>query len=219
MDFPITKVENVEGAVKQADSQLKTYTSLEQLGLDKGTVTWGSLKDAMPNNSILLLLTNNVQSPKLDLPKSNNVRLHIVNYDKVLIINACPVDAFELFWAKVTSGGHQGWVEMAQNGKLSMPYTGASGISVSVNSLTGNGYTAPNDGWVVVACTSKANNNASWVRLYNSARQALSVSQSAYNGETARLLMPVAKGGVIKLSKGDNITVDQAYFYPAQSEV
>lgn len=219
----ITYADNGDTARTNLNLRLQTFTSLEQLGLDD-TATPEQIAKALPENSEISFYAINAMKPTLGHPVNGSCRIEkrsTASYSTVnfFLYAQRTVDMHYAVYSTYNNSGFSGWHKFAINGALSMPYTGAGGITISVSALTGDGYTAPNDGWVAVACTSKATANASWARIYNSSRQALSVSQSMYNGETGRLLFPVAKGGVVKMSKGENITIDQAYFYPAQSEV
>ena len=132
------------------DSNVKTFTSLEQLGLDNNT-TIKNIAFALPQGSLLCLVANVVDFPNMALPS-------IVNSGMLTVINNNPYGNYVQFlWQQddgiLWSGSFSGykpdaftWYKLATNGALSMPSSGR--YTYPQLSNVGDTFIAPCDGWL-----------------------------------------------------------------------
>lgn len=219
MDFPITKVENVEGAVKQVDSNIKTFTSLAQLGLDNNA-TIEQICEALPANSTLLLDVSINNFPNFVTPTFDN--------DGQLIVTSNGTNRVNLTFKYTAGEGNNrvytanyanwvnpkfsGWQQFALKGALSMP-NDTQFISINVTPNVETYYTSPADGWLTAYAGAK---NATG-RIYFS----VGVIQATWNasGVYTSGFFPVAKGFTVYIKAVDMANDLNVKFVYAQSEV
>lgn len=227
MDFPITKIENVEG------SNLKTFTSTTQIGLPDYNCTLTDIVNALPLDSQLIIRASKWSHPNLDLP-AYNCQLIITRTtgDFVEFLCSSPYTNenagrfWRGIWFKDTNPQWSGWKQLATNGASSMPSTTAINVSVSftANSSTFNSfgtlYTAPADGWFKIAIqftVGKYGQAAIWVVDSDIAVTAFAETNSV---DTERnIYLPVAKGQVLGGNYKQISTIVNCKFIYAQSEV
>ena len=218
MDFPITKIENVEG------SNIKTFTSLAQLGLDN-TATLEQICLALPNYSVL----------KFNVIKNTHTGISMPeNLDGQLIVNRNGGDSNISLEYNINSGGYikryvngfanwaspkfSGWKTVATNGALSMPSSNAIKFSLSESGET---YTAPADGYIYVQgaslVTTDSENARITIRTIDDAYGVVSLLRGS-SSLFMEVTLPVRKGRTVifHLNKA-NITISK--FVYAQSEV
>lgn len=194
---------------------IKTFTSLEQLGLDNNT-TIENIAFALPQGSLLCLVANVVDFPNMALPS-------VVNSGMLTVTNNNPYGNYVQFlWQQddgiLWSGSFSGykpdsfaWHKLATNGALSMPSGNVIAVAYTSAFTT---YYAPCDGWFCANSNASGStfvaltNQSSGMTIYNSAHSA-SAFVPAKTGD--RLTSEINMNGL----SGN----PYAFFVYAQSEV
>ena len=221
MDFPITKVENVEGFEKAVDTQrpLKTYTSLEQLGLTN-EATPQQVGDALARGTMLSMEVSTNKTPNL-VPTLASAGMLMVTCDNSVGNHKA------FYYNDATYGQYIGnysaympdnfkWTRLAEKEKLSMP----SSQYINIDVTQGLRYICPADGWLWVTAIPQSTETITGIYQVDGAAyyiKVASVSQEGGNYKT--FCIPYRKGTTIVFDFVRIVTADGYRFYYAQSEV
>ncbi len=207
---------------------LKTFTSLEQLGLNNNA-TIEQICEAMPENSTFLLDAIIANLPNFTFPRNDSDGQFIAisnGASRVSLEFTITVGAYhEVFTANYANWARSkfsGWKQLATKGALSMPsdtILTVSPPSFTPNSATSQAfyefYTAPADGWIKVTIrTGNANQHfiAGWCGYSVSYR---TVWNEWVNIEFS---LPIHKGMIFGIMVTNVNEIEISFSY-AQSEV
>jgi hypothetical protein len=213
-------------AIIDKERPIKTFTSLEQLGLDNNA-SEADVGEAIPFGCILKTPIKRLTYPNFILePKNQDFDLVVIGGNRTM------------FFAQRTDGGNcvasyrkwnkefVSWEKVAIKGALSMPSDQYVNISCDFTSNNMNWqslyYTAPCDGWIAIFFHAGTANGRSIVSIRNSNTGigSIDATTSAASGDR-RVNLPMKKGDQVEVSVV-NITKeaeDWVRFFYAQSEV
>ena len=213
----LTATEQVQEKVSAVEDthKIKTFTSLEQLGL-QNDCTPSDIVEALPNNSMIVCFIegygSNALHPNIGIADNGTliIRKTIGTY-MVELWFTTPKKTRVARYVNWETPKFSGWKELANRGGLSMPSNTAITISTS-NSISN--YTAPCDGWV---CANGSANAGAYLYLHNQTAHMDIIN--VYSGTGTRACyIPVKKGDVCRIEYNNMKSVTGIFVY-AQSEV
>lgn len=218
-------------SAKQAiDKQrpIKTFTSLEELGLDNNASEVDILL-AMPRDSILFLPVNNnggTNYPNFAIQKDGFLTIECAyhNASRMFFTTSKPLFYYATYKSWATPN-FSDWHKIATQGALSMPSVqkiniDVSSLNVESSAWTYLGYTAPADGWVQFSGgTGTLQATRSIIQLRNKSNR-LTITELLYGLTWSQrdIFIPCSKGQEVELGVV-NCKGTEAFFVYAQSEV